>query len=180
MILLLDGEYIRSKNFTDGTDYNFEPLSSLMDKNDDYGDCFDCISAISFVLAEEYLKLICMDSICYNMDRHTENLGFLRDVRTGEIVSVAPNYDNNIALISRGYPSSTNRENDGLIRFLEEFIIQNPAAREMYRNMKLPQITQEIIDECLAEIPIEADRKFICEFILSGQSIVGKIINGDI
>lgn len=29
------------------------------------------------------------------------------------------------------------------------------------------------IETELAEIPIEVDRRFICEFILNGQSIVG-------
>ena len=176
----LDGEYIRSKNFVDALDYNFEPISSLMDKNDDYSDCFDCIYAISPALAEEYLKIVWMDSIFYNMDRHTENLGLLRDAKTGEIVSMAPNYDNNIALISRGYPSSTNRENDGLIRFFDEFINQNAVARQMYREMDLPEITQEMIDECLSEIPIKVDEKFISEFILNGQDVVRAIIDGGI
>ena len=38
------------------------------------------------------------------MDRHTENFGLLRDNDGGEIIKPAPNFDNNIALISRGIP----------------------------------------------------------------------------
>ena len=57
------------------------------------------------------------------MDRHTENFGLLRDVETGNIISLALNYDNNIALISKGYPSDVTRENDGLIRFFRDFIL---------------------------------------------------------
>ena len=173
----LDGEYIRSKNFTDGMEVHFEPMSSLMDENDDYS---DTIYAISPALAEQYLRMIWLDSICYNMDRHTENFGFLRDVRNGEIVSMAPNYDNNIALISRGYPSNTDREQDGIIRFFRDFVRDNPVAKAMYRSMTLPEITEDMIDECFAEIPIEVDRAFIKAFILNGQAVSWKIITEDI
>ena len=172
--------YIRSKNFTDGTPYNFEPASSIVGENDDYGDCFDAINAISPKLAEQYLRIIWLDTICCSMDRHTENFGFLRDIRTGEIVSMAPNYDNNIALISRGYPSGTSREHDGIIRFFREFVQSNQTAKTMLRDMEMPTITEEMIDECFDEIPIEADRDFIKAFILNGQNAVRSIIDEDI
>lgn len=76
---------------------------------------------ISKDVAKQYLLLLWMDTVCYNMDRHTENFGVLRDVNSGEILSLAPNYDNNIALISNGYPSDVLRKHDGLIRFFKEF-----------------------------------------------------------
>ena len=117
-----------------------------------------------------------MDSICYNMDRHTENFGLLRDVKTGAILSLAPNYDNNIALIAKGYPSDVTRKSDGLIRFLREFLASSDDALEMYREMDLPVITAEIIDECLDEIPIEVDRDYVRDFILNGQARVNEII----
>ena len=176
----MDDGYIRSKNFTDGTPYNFEPASSIVGENDDYGDCFEAINAISPKLAEQYLRIIWLDTICYNMDRHTENFGFLRDIRTGEIVSMAPNYDNNIALISRGYPSGTSREHDGIIRFFREFVQSNETAKAMLKEMSLPSITKAMLDECFDEIPIEADRDFIKAFILNGQSAVRSIIDEDI
>ena len=173
---LHDG-YILSKNFTDGTSYNFEPMSSLVGKNDDYSVCFDEIYAISPQLAEKYLEIIWLDSVCYNMDRHTENFGFLRDVHTGDIISLAPNYDNNIALISRGYPNSTDREHDGIIGFFRDFVESNLTAKSILQEMELPEITEEMIDECFAEIPIEADYDFIKAFVLNGQSVVRKIIS---
>ena len=111
------------------------------------------------------------------MDRHTENFGFLRDIDTGEIISLAPNYDNNIALIAKGYPTDKTRKNDGLIRFLREFIQSCDIAHEMYRELDLPEITEEIISECLDEIPIEVDREFIIDFILNGQNEIKEIIN---
>ena len=176
----MDDGYIRSKNFVHGTPYCFEPMSALVGENDDYSDCFDAIYSISPILAQQFLRILWLDSICYNMDRHTENFGFLRDGQTGEIVSMAPNYDNNIALIARGYPNSSSREHDGLIRFFRDFIRGNPTAKAMLQTMELPEISGEIIDECFAEIPIEVDHTFVKAFILNGQSVMQEIISPEI
>ena len=59
------------------------------------------------------------------MDRYTNNYGLIRDISSGDIVSLAPNYDNNIALIANGYPSDVTREKDGLMKFFFEFIDNN-------------------------------------------------------
>ncbi len=174
-----DGQYIRSKDFTDGASVNFEPIKSLAGDDDDYANCFRILNDLSPELAKQHLVLIWMDTVCYNMDRHTENFGFLRDVRTGKILSLAPNYDNNIALIARSYPSDVSREHDGLIRFFREFVTNCKKAKEMYRQMKLPEITGAIIDECMNEIPIEVNREFIRAFILNGQERVKEIISTD-
>ena len=104
----MDNGYIRTKNFLTDTNLNFEPMSALTD-DDDYTDCFEILSGFSEDIAKQYLMIVWFDSLCYNMDRHTANFGLLRNAQTGEIVSMAPNYDNNIALISRGYPSDVSR-----------------------------------------------------------------------
>lgn len=52
-------------------------------------------------------------------------------------------------------------------------------AHEMYRRMKLPEITESIIRECLEEIPMEVDRDYICTFILCGQAKVCEMIDQD-
>lgn len=174
-----DGKYIRSLDFTDGAKVNFEPMRSLVDGDDDYEKCFNTLKALSSDIAKQYLLLIWMDTVCYNMDRHTENFGLLRDVKTGKILSLAPNYDNNVALIARGYPSDVERKNDGFIKFFREFVQNCEEAHELLRQMEIPTITSEIIDECLDEIPIEVDRDFIREFILNGQSIIREIIDID-
>ena len=40
----------------------------------------------------------------------------------------------------------------------------------------MPVITEKMMNECLAEIPIEVDQDFIKEFILNGQQIVQQLI----
>lgn len=171
----MDGDYIRSRNFTEGTALNFEPMAALTE-DDDYNTCFDILYGLSAELAKQYLQIIWLDTVCYNMDRHTENFGFLRDTESGKIVSMAPNYDNNIALIARGYPASASRENDGFIRFFREFLQENQTAAQMYRDMELPVITEELLDDCMDEIPIEADRDFIKTFLINGQKITEELI----
>ena len=171
----LDGEYIRSKDFTNGAEVNFEPMRLLADDDEDYENCFNILNEISPDIAVQYLLLLWMDTVCYNMDRHTENFGLLRDVKTGRIISLAPNYDNNIALIAKGYPTDVRREHDGLIGFLKTFIQSSEEAHEMYRQMKPPEITERMIDECMDEIPIKADRDYIRSFVLNGQEKVREI-----
>lgn len=175
----LDGRYIRSKDFTNGAAVNFEPIRALVDDDEDYENCFHVLYGISPEIAKQYLLLLWTDSVCYNMDRHTENFGLLRDVKTGKILSLAPNYDNNIALIAKGYPSDVRRTHDGLIGFLKAFLQDCEEARELYREMRMPEITEDIIDECLDEIPIEVDREYIRTFILCGQDRVRDIIEMD-
>jgi len=176
----LDGRYIRSKDFTNGAAVNFEPMRALADDDEDYENCFNILNEISPDIAVQYLLLLWMDTVCYNMDRHTENFGLLRDVKTGRIISLAPNYDNNIALIAKGYPTDVRREHDGLIGFLKTFIQSSEEAHEMYRQMKPPEITERMIDECMDEIPIKADRDYIRSFVLNGQEKVREIICADI
>lgn len=176
----MDGQYIKTKDFTDGAKQNFEPIASLTD-DDDYSHCFDTIHEISPALAREYLLIVWLDTICYNMDRHTGNFGFLRDTETGTILSMAPNYDNNIALISNGYPSDVGRKSDGLIRFFREFLQENPVAHAMYREMELPTITEAMVEDAIADAyaqyAFDIDRDYVKSFILNGYHIVTDMIN---
>ena len=98
-----------------------------------------------------------MDSLCLNMDRHTQNFGVLRDVDTGALLRLAPNYDNNVALISRGTVQELSREKDGMLAFLRELIESNETARQMLERMQLPPVTAEQIDECMDSISISAE-----------------------
>ena len=173
----MDGQYIRSRDFTCGASVNFEAMRALVDDDDDYERCFHVLGKISPEIAKQYLLLIWMDTLCYNMDRHTENFGLLRDVKTGKILSLAPNFDNNIALISRGYPSDVHREHDGLIRFFKTFIYDCEEAHELYRKIKLPELTESLIDTCLDEVTVKADHSYIRTFILSGQEKIRGILD---
>lgn len=74
-----------------------------MGDEEDYSFIFERLTALDPSLGSQYLNILFMDALCFNMDCHTNHYGFLRERATGKIVSIAPNFDNNIALISRGY-----------------------------------------------------------------------------
>lgn len=174
----MDGKYIRTRDFTDGAKVNFEPIEGIVGEDEDYNRCFTALFTLSPQLAEQYLRLIWMDSLCLNMDRHTQNFGVLRDVGTGVILRLAPNYDNNVALISRGYVQDISREKDGMLAFLKELLENNATARQMLGQMQIPLVTTEEIDECLDSIPIAVDAEYIRAFILNGQKQMCAMLEG--
>lgn len=98
------GDYVKTRDFTEGR-MNFEPASAIVGDSEDYALNYERLTALKPSLGKEYLDILFMDALCVNMDRHTKNYGILRDRATGEILCMAPNFDNNIALISRGYGS---------------------------------------------------------------------------
>lgn len=163
-----DNGYVKTKDFTDGK-VNFEPIGSVMGDNEDYSDNFNYFMTLSKDIAVDYLKMLYLDSICYNMDRHTNNYGLLRNIETGKVISLAPNYDNNIALIANGYPKDVSRKKDGILRFLFEFLDSNGTARELFKTIDIPVITKEMIAECISKIPVKAESDFIIKFVLNGQ-----------
>lgn len=164
--------YIKTLDFTNNREYNYEPISSILNDNEDYDTNFNYLYSLSEEIAKDYLKMIYLDSVCYNMDRHTNNYGLLRDAKTGEILSLAPNFDNNIALISNGYPSDVTRKKDGLIKFFTSFINQNEKAKNMLKELKIQDLKQEEIEQIINQIPIKVNNEFIINFIINGQNII--------
>lgn len=95
---------ILSRDFTQRHRYNFEPIVALVgDSPDDYQRTYQKIYKLSPKAASDYVSLLFMDALLCNPDRHEYNFGFLSDPMTGDIIGLAPNFDNNMALIARGY-----------------------------------------------------------------------------
>ncbi len=108
------GNYVKTRDFTEGR-LNFEPATAIVGEDEDYALNYERLTALKPSLGEEYLDILFMDALCFNMDRHTKNYGVLRDRATGELLCMAPNFDNNIALISRGYGSDPSKTSPMLI-----------------------------------------------------------------
>lgn len=98
---LPEGEFVKTPDFTEGL-YNYEPAAAIVGDEEDYTFNYNRLEALAPVLARKYLDILYMDALCFNVDRHTQNNGILRKRTNGNIVRMAPNFDNNIALISRG------------------------------------------------------------------------------
>ena len=135
---------IRTRNFAD--EYNFEPIVAIAGEDDSYDNVY---SSLPQSLREDYLRLIWFDTIVNNVDRHNENCGLMRDRETGEIISLAPNYDNNLALVARTTALNMDPSRDGLIKYFKQFLKKNEDARELYRQMELPDVTEEMVRACL-------------------------------
>lgn len=96
------------------------------------------------------------------MDRHTQNYGLLRDQHTGEILRMAPNFDNNIALISRGYGPDARQTNGLLMEFFLELLEEKGLTYES------PALNEETV-RILAEntLPEEdINRTYVAEMVM--------------
>lgn len=165
----LDGEYIRSVDFTNGAFVNFESAAGLVLDDEDYKVNFEALESFSQTVQKQYIEMLYLDTLCFNMDRHTQNYGVLRDTETGNVLSMAPFFDHNIALISRGYPKNIERNNDKLIELFVEFLQNTPKAMELFEQLELPKLDEKLIRSCCQAVPIEADADFIVQFILNGE-----------
>lgn len=146
------GEYIKTRDFTEGK-FNFEPMAAISGDNEDYSFNFDKLDAISETLSKEYLDILFMDTLCFNMDRHTYNFGLLRDKSSGVIVSMAPNFDNNIALISRGYASEAKKSSNLMIALFGELLEKKGLKyaipyidQAMIREIAMDSLSCEVIN----------------------------------
>ena len=127
----------------------------------DYGFNCDGLLKLNPELLKPYLDMLFMDALVFNVDRHTQNYGLLRSRETGEILSMAPNFDNNMALISRGYASDLSRIANPLVgqfrELLQEKSIQYPV----------PKLTKETLETIVNETMPDAEirRDYVIQFV---------------
>ena len=171
-----DDGYIRSKNFA--TKYNFEPMASLLADNDDTELIFNTLFEINPNIAKDYLKLVAFDSIIFNVDRHNENVGLLRDRVSGKIASLAPNFDNNMALYSASNVISlSSPQKDGMIKSFSILIKTNEVARKLYKEIVLPDINKNDLSNILSKIEIKINNeKELISSILDRYNFVKSLI----
>lgn len=159
---------IKSLDFTDGASVNFEPASAFMGDNEDYVEVVKALEGICPEAIPDYIRLIFMDTLCANPDRHTNNFGLLRDVKTGKLLGLAPNYDNNMALISRGYPS-TPKSGDLLIRLLSELLDEHPEYRKY-----LPTLSENTVREVLAKLDMRVKTQAVVDIVMGRYKLIKK------
>jgi hypothetical protein len=158
--------YIKSLDFTCAAAVNFEPASAFMGDNEEYGDVVKALEKICPKAIPDYVKMIFLDTICANPDRHTNNFGLLRDVKTGELLGLAPNYDNNMALIARGYPSKTGNK-DILITIFNELMDEYPNFRSY-----IPQVTEEVVKDILNKLNMKVKSQLIVDLIMKRYNMI--------
>ncbi len=159
-----DDGYIRTRNFAD-TD-NLEPMLAIAGEDDRYEKVFTELDRLSARIAKQYLKLMWFDLLVNNVDRHNENCGLMRSRTDGRIIGLAPNYDNNLALISRTEILNMDPSKDGFIKVFAHFIKNTPKAEEYLRKMQYPKLERKKVERCIEQIPLKFPQYDIAEYIM--------------
>ncbi len=157
---------IKSLDFTNAAEVNFEPASTFMGDNEDYFDVVKALQELCPQAMQDYIKLIFLDTICANPDRHTNNFGLLRDTKTGKLLGLAPNYDNNMALIARGYPAKASRK-DLLITLFNELMEEYPDYRSF-----VPKLTEQTVAGVLKKLNMKVKTQVIVDFVMSRYEFI--------
>ena len=161
---------IKTYDFTENNKYNFEPIKGLMKDNEDYNDNFNKLSEIDENIAKDYLKMIYLDTLCFNMDRHNQNYGLLKDPDSGKIIKLAPNFDNNIALILDDKYPKVNGGVTFLRNLFNDFLHSNKKAEKLFKELNIKKLNKEEIQTILDSIDLDVDKQAILEFIINNQN----------
>lgn len=159
---------IKTLDFTDSASVNFEPTSTFMGDNEDYEDVVSELQKICPEAIGDYIKMIFLDTIVANPDRHTNNFGLLRDVKSGKFIGFAPNFDNNMALIARGYPKKSSSK-DLLIRLFNEFLENYPECK-----VYVPELNESTVKEILDKLNMKVKKAEIVDFVMSRYNLINR------
>ena len=77
--------------------YGYVPLSRILPKIASLDEILGFYTSIGS--EDEFRRMMVMDAITFNQDRHLGNLGVLVNNDTQEIIKMAPNFDYNLALL---------------------------------------------------------------------------------
>lgn len=157
-----EGRLVKCRDFTDNAEVDFEPMYSFVRDYWEIDDCVNIINELGFI--NDFLDITFVDALCYNIDRHTFNFGLLR--RDGEILGLAPNFDNNLGL--------SGVLND---RALEKTWYSTSFIRNTYSpilqeyNYKMPQINLEkiknIINTTISDFPTLVNEEGFTEVVFN-------------
>ena len=160
-----------SPNFAE--EVNFEPISSLTGDDDSFSVVFRALRPFGEDVLKEYLLLMRFDVVIGNVDRHTENMGLLRERETGNVLGMAPSFDCNLALFSRGTPSSPSREKDGLIRMFRKFLREDRDALRLFSSLPPIAFSRERMEEALqGNIYPFPGEGFLFEYLETGIALL--------
>jgi hypothetical protein len=166
------GEFINSRDFTDGARVDFEPAAGVVGDEPDYIKIYEALRGLGGDLAKSYVAMCYFDGLIFNMDRHENNFGLLREPDTGRIISAAPLYDHNISLIARGYPDPDRYPADMLIGDFAKLLEHTgePFHAPKLLESDLLDIARGIPYDPPATDTVADPREFTARYILRRQS----------
>ena len=139
-----------------------------MGDNEDYEDVVSVLQKICPEAISDYVRMIFLDTVVANPDRHTNNFGLLRDADSGKLIGFAPNFDNNMALIARGYPKKST-SSDLLIRLFNELIDNHPEYKAY-----LSELDELTVRDILDKLNMKVKRQEITDFLINRYRFIKK------
>lgn len=95
-----ESRYIKTRNFVQAGEW-FEPYDSLRylfaDRSDDDAVIYGNLHTLGTDFERDYRRILLADALFMNSDRHMRNFGVIRSAMSGEVLRMAPNFDNNQA-----------------------------------------------------------------------------------
>lgn len=169
--------FILSKDFTNNASVDFEPFWNLF-----WGEVDEkfILQNIPESLCISYLKIIYFDALLQNPDRHSQNIGLLRNAETGELIKLAPNFDFNMALIATS-ELDFNKQMGSILAndFLDAIAYSNISHNLILRSISDIQtaINLAISDTKIAFESYDIDFDLISNYILSCAEYIESRIN---
>lgn len=156
--------FIRTRDVTGGI-YNLQHIDAIVYDHDGINDDdirynYSVLHDIDPSLARQYMDIKYMDALVNNVDRHTKNYALLTSRDTGEIVSLAPNYDNDMAFY--GYPEILSK--DRMLGEIRYFVDANRDIR-----YEPPLMDEAKLDKLLERYDRGRELK---RYLIEGQNIV--------
>lgn len=124
----------KCKAFTD-ENTGFVPLRKLVDRNitlDELLEYFQCLGC-----REAFQRLLVLDAVTFNVDRHLGNVGVLVNNDTQKVLRIAPNFDFNLSML----PYVTREEFDYIGTKLLDY---GPAIGNDFTRVGQEMLTSEI------------------------------------
>lgn len=157
---------VKSLDFTNGAEVNFEPAMAFMGDDEEYEDVIAKLQEICPQAIPDYIRMIFMDTITANPDRHTSNFGLLRDANTGKLLGLAPMFDHNMALIARGYPSKP-KSGDLLISLFNDVMESHPEYRKY-----LPELTEDVARGVIDKLGVRVRTQTVVDLVMGRYGLV--------
>ncbi len=137
---------VKARSFVKQQEF-FEPYDSFRFFFDDPGDDDDVVCRNIASLGPEYerewKRILLADAVFLNTDRHMRNFGVIRSSTTGEVLRLAPNFDNNQAYLAnpggsytdamlRLYMKHADRQDQENLRALSDALKAYPYLKQAY------------------------------------------------
>ncbi len=157
---------IKSLDFTNGASVNFEPASAFMGDNEEYEDVIKTLEKLCPTAIPDYIRMIFLDAVVANPDRHTSNFGLMRDIKTGKLLGLSPIFDHNMALISRGYPSRPNK-GDLLITLFNDLTNNHPKYKKY-----IPKINEILVRNIIDKLHMRVRTQEIVNLVIGRYELI--------